>query len=205
MTYQTIDYVFYDCSGILLGHCLNLVVQHSLEACVKVHDLILACAELVTHFKRCELNNLLTTSLKQQCDTRWNTVYDMLNSIELNYKQIEPILMKRKEYPEYMDKLDYLLMKSVAEILSYFKKASEQLSADQEPTLHLVLPWINKLKNYCAAKHCDSAVIKQLKKSILTYIEQKVWLTQLHDIATFLHPLTKNLSVSIEKGNILLA
>jgi hypothetical protein len=173
-------------------------VQHSLEECPKVNALIKACAELVTHFKRCELNSLLPTSVKQQCDTRWNTVYDMLYSIDLNFKQIESILLERKEYSDYMDSIDHLLLKSIADILSHFKKASEQLSADQEPTLHLVLPWINKLKNNCEVKNSDSTVIKQLKKVILDQIEKSVWLTQLHDIATFLHPLTKNLLVSIK-------
>ena len=87
----------------------------------------------------------------------------MLYSIELNFKQIESILLERKEYSHYMDQIDYALLKSVADILSYFKKASEQLLADQEPTLHLVLPWINKLKNLCEVKSTHSAMIKQLK------------------------------------------
>lgn len=177
---------------------MNLVVKHSLEECSKVDLLIKACGELVTHFKRCELNNVLPTSLKQQCDTRWNSVYDMLYSIELNLKEIESILLERKEYSQYMDQIDHVLMKDLMDILSFFKKASEQLSADQEPTLHLVLPWINKLKNYCEAKTTDSSVIKQLKKTMLNQIKEKVWLTQLHDIATFLHPLTKNFLVSIQ-------
>ncbi|CAF0804921.1 unnamed protein product [Adineta steineri] len=174
-------------------HCLNLVVKHSLEECPKINALIKASGELVTHFKRCELNCMLTTTLKQQCDTRWNTVYDMLYSIEKNFKEIESILVERKEYGDYIDQIDYALLKGIGDILLTFKKASEQLSSDQEPTLHLVLPWTTKLKNVCETKSADNAVIKQLKKNILTHIEQSMWLTQLHDIATFLHPVSKNL------------
>ncbi|CAF3825651.1 unnamed protein product, partial [Rotaria magnacalcarata] len=48
-------------------HCINLVLQYSLgEACPKINLLIKECGELVTHFKRCELNALLPTTLKQQ-------------------------------------------------------------------------------------------------------------------------------------------
>lgn len=157
--------------------------------------MIKACGELVEHFKRCELNPLLPISLKQQCDTRWNSVYDMLYSIGINLKQVEDILFGRKEHEAYMNVIDENLLKHLIELLSYFKTASEQLSADQEPTLHLVLPWINKLKNYCEIKKDDLPVMKQVKTLILEYIKEKIWLTQLHEISTFLHPTTKNLSV----------
>ncbi|CAF1248926.1 unnamed protein product [Rotaria sp. Silwood1] len=71
-------------------------------------------------------------------------------------------------------------------------EASEQLSSDQESTLHLVLPWINKLKS-CEIKYNELPTIKNFKKMPSEQIKEKVWLTRLHDIATFLHPLTKNL------------
>lgn len=184
---------------LLLGHGLNLVLQYALgESCPRIDLMIKACGDLVTHFKRCELNHMLTTSLKQRCETRWNSVFDMLNSIDLNYKQVEDILFSRKEHPVYMDAIDQSLLKNLSELLSHFKEASEQLSADQEPTLHLVLPWINKLKSYCEIKTSDLPVMKQVKKLILEHIQNKIWLTQLHEIATFLHPLTKNLLVYLK-------
>ncbi len=172
------------------------MVQHSIQECTIINLLITAAGDLVTHFKRCELNHLLSLTLKQQCQTRWNSVYDMLNSIDVNFKSIEDILLERKEYSDYLDKIDHVLLKNVNDILAFFKKASEQLSMDEAPTLHLVLPWINKLKSYCEIKVSDPPVIKQFKTIILNYIKEKVWLTQLHDIATFLHPLTKNLLVN---------
>ncbi|CAF4651150.1 unnamed protein product [Rotaria sp. Silwood1] len=176
-------------------HGLNLVLQYSLgELCSIINSMIKACSELVGHFKRCELNALLSTSLKQQCETRWNTIHEMLQSIEFNFKPVEDILFSRKEHDFYTDRIDEGLLKDLTKLLSYFKIASEQLSSDQEPTLHLVLPWINKLKSYCEIKINDSEAMKQVKKLILEHIQQKIWLTQLHEIATFLHPLTKNLA-----------
>jgi hypothetical protein len=88
-------------------------------------------------------------------------------------------------------------LKSTSDVLSYFKKAGEQLSMDEVPTLHLVLPWINKLKSYCEAQADDSTGIKKFKSLLLERINEKVWLTTLHDIATFLHPITKDLLVSL--------
>ncbi|CAM4988370.1 unnamed protein product, partial [Rotaria socialis] len=99
---------------------------------------------------------------------------------------------------EYRLKMNEILRKELKQ------KASEQLSADQEPTLHLVLPWINKLKIFCQIKADDLAVIKHFKSILLKFINEKTWLTQLHDISTFLHPITKNLSFysQYEKSNI---
>ena len=171
------------------------MLQHSLgESCPKVQSMIKACSELVTHFKRCEINSTLPISLKQECDTRWNSIYDMLNSIYVNFKRIEEVLLSRKEHV-YMDSIDEQLLKDLSDLLFYFKNASEQLSADQKSTLHLVLPWINKLKSHCEIKINDSPVMKQVKRLILQNIKEKIWLTQLHETATFLHPTTKSLLV----------
>ena len=159
---------------ILPGHCLNLLVKHSLEECSKVDALIKTCDEWVMHFKRCELNCMFSNFLKQQYDTLCNTVYDMLYSIELKWIEFQA----NGIYSVRTERILTIWIKliihywSVANIVSYFKKASEQLSADQEPTLHLVLPWINNLKNLCEVKNTESAVIKQLKKNILNQIDQ---------------------------------
>lgn len=185
-----------------LGHCLDLVIQHSLERCCKIEILIKKCAELVTHFKRCELNGLLPTSFKQQCATRWNSTYEMLASIELHFKWVEEILTCRRECSEYIDKIDHVLLKELADVLCSFEKASEQLYGEEEPTLHLVLPWINKLKSNCEVKNIDSPVIKQLKKRLLDFIAEKIWFTQIHERAAFLHPMRKNLSVRIHLETI---
>jgi hypothetical protein len=69
-----------------------------------INLLIIAAAELVTHFKKCEFNHLLSLTLKQKCDTRWNSVFDMLHSIDVNFKRIEDILLERNEYDDYLDK-----------------------------------------------------------------------------------------------------
>ena len=79
----------------------------------KVQSMIKACSELVTHFKRCEINSTLPISLKQECDTRWNSICDMLNSIYVNFKRIEEVLLSRKEHV-YMDSIDEQLLKDVS-------------------------------------------------------------------------------------------
>lgn len=171
------------------------MVQHSIEDCISICLLVSAASELVTHFKKCELNHLLPVTLKQKCDTRWNSIFEMINSIDMNYKKIEDILLERRESSDYLDKIDQILLKDVSNVLSSFKQASEELSMDEVPTIHLVISWINKLKSICEIQTDDSSEIKLFKSTLLTRINEKVWLTTLHDISTFLHPITKNLLV----------
>ena len=87
-------------------------------------------------------------------------------------------------------------MKEVTDLLSIFKIGSEKLSADDVPTLHSVLPWFSKFKKSCEAKSTDRLCIVQLKNKILSKLGDKIWLSEIHYIATFLHPETKSLSVS---------
>ena len=62
-------------------HCINLVVTYGIASCEKLLHCLEDCRKLVTHFKRCEIQQHLTTSLKQDVDTRWNSVYEMIQFI----------------------------------------------------------------------------------------------------------------------------
>ncbi len=80
--------------------------------------------------------------------------------------------------------------------LSLFKVASEQLSSDTLPTLHLVVPWFSKLKISCEVNDNDHLLLAQFKNAVSIMQDEKVYLTPLHYIATFLYPITKRFSVS---------
>ncbi|CAF1059300.1 unnamed protein product, partial [Didymodactylos carnosus] len=177
-------------------HGINLVVHHSLSACLLIERLITSCRILSSHFKRCELNHLLPSTLKHDNDTRWNSIYEMMNSVSINYKHIEGVLDGRGgDESGKLDDIGQQLVTQLCDVLLPFKLASEQFQADLEPTLHLVVPWITKLKQHCTKdKEGDLLPIIQLKKELSLKLDEKTYLTQIHYIATFLHPITKNLS-----------
>ena len=173
-------------------HCINL---QSIEECANIDLLVTDCRELVSHFKRCELQNHLQSILKQDICTRWNSTYDTLWSIYLNYERIEEILEQRKE-AKFIAGIDRRLIKKIADLLSIFKIGSEKLSADDSPTLHSVLPWFFKFKKTCQPKATDSLCVIEFKKKLSEKLEEKLWISDIHYISTFLHPETKSLSVS---------
>lgn len=157
--------------------------------------LIITCQNLCTHFKRCEINQLLPTTLKLNIDTRWNSIHDMFESISLNYQQCEDILLDRNE-TYYLNDINRKLVLEFVKFLSLFKVASEQLSSDTLPTLHLVVPWFSKLQISCEVTDNDHLLMVQFKNAVSKMLDDKVYLTSLHYIATFLYPITKKFSVS---------
>lgn len=176
-------------------HCINLAVKQSLEECAPIDLLICQCRDLVSHFKRCELQHNLSSTLKQDICTRWNSTYDTLWSILLNFDDVEHVLDHRNE-SIYLEKIDRYVLKDVTDLLSIFKIGSEKLSADEVPTLHSVLPWLHKFKKSCEPKDTDRLCIRRLKEKLLKKLDDKMWLSDIHYIATFLHPETKSLSVT---------
>ena len=121
-------------------YCLNLAVKQSLEECPVIDALVTDCRELVTYFKRAELQQNLASTLKQDICTRWKSTYDTLWSIWMNFDDVEQVLTDRKE-DEYVSNINPHAVKDITDLLSAFKIGSEKLPADDVPTLHSVLPW----------------------------------------------------------------
>jgi hypothetical protein len=120
-------------------HCINWVVKQSVEECPTIGLLVSECRGLVSHFKRCELQHKLALTSKQGTYTRWNSTWDTLWSIRLNYEDVEQVLENRKE-GKYLNNIDCFVIKDIIDLLSTFKIVSKKLSAADVPTLHSALP-----------------------------------------------------------------
>ena len=83
-------------------HMINTVLTHlfnndSLDDCPRVRSLLTGAKELVRFFKKSGLMKHLSSSLKQEVSTRWNTMFYLLDSIQRNFDEIEHILRTRGE------------------------------------------------------------------------------------------------------------
>ena len=56
------------------------------------------CKSLTTFFKHSGLQLLLPRSLKQECETRWNTKLDMMEAVLSSYDEVMDILQTRGEW-----------------------------------------------------------------------------------------------------------
>ena len=177
-------------------HCLNLAIEYGLsKSSEQLTKMIDSCKKLVAHFKRAGIQKKLDgVSLKQQVSTRLNSLYVMFDSIMINYSDIEVILEERNEI-EFLSDVNFGTISDLTEFLKVFKQASEELSADDSPTIHLVVPWYYYLRNISKANSKDSPLMRQFKSYIYKGLEEKIVLTELHYIATFLHPNLKCLNM----------
>ena len=125
-------------------HCLNLAIEYGLSNSSKELSLIIdSCKRLVAHFKRTGLQKHLDgISLKQQVAIRWNSLCITFESIMVNYSDIEMILEESFE-SDYLFDVNLGILRHLTEFLKILKQASEELSADDSPTLHLLVPWFS--------------------------------------------------------------
>ena len=154
--------------------------------------LMKSAKDLVTRVKRSTISVALETKLRQSCETRWDTNYDMLKSISDNIMSLDA----EKSLESYMSNINRGLLTEVCDLMKQFKIIRESLCADNRPTLHTVLLSYHILRQHSISKLADSGPIKVLKGRMKKYLDQKFHLTPMHIIATFLHPKYRSTGTS---------
>lgn len=79
------------------------------------------------------------------------------------------------------------------DVLEPFKKATETLSSDKEPTLGLVLPSLFKLSKALEIKPEESEMIRNVKIEMKAQLEARTQDRDFALMATFLSPSTKSM------------
>ncbi|CAF1272829.1 unnamed protein product, partial [Didymodactylos carnosus] len=148
-------------------------------------------ANLVKAFKR-------EAHLRYVCHCINLTVQQAIESVPVTEMQTSWMISNywglRLEEKHFLDNIDHTLAKEVADLLSTFKIGSELLSTDDTPTLHLVLPFFKKFKQCCVTRNSEKLATTKLKGILLQKLDEKIWLSEIHYICSFLHPETKSLS-----------
>ena len=136
-----------------VNHVLNRVLQHALEAKhapQAITDLITASKSLVHYVKINSLQDLLTKTLKQSCATRWNSTFYMLQSVLDAHDDLKKLFANHK--PKELHRVTSIsatLLSALVDLLTPFESATKACEGQKEPTLHLVIPKIKKLKLHC--------------------------------------------------------
>ena len=154
-----------------------------LRKCRRVVQYFHKSTTAFTQLKR-KQENLLPPEFKelkliQDVSTRWNSTFDMLqrlinlmpavnafvldSSIKSSIKDIDSKFLFSVEEQE--------TIKQVISLLKPFKEATENLSAENYPTLPALYPTLIKLKNGLTAKPDDSDCIKEMKSDAMSSLE----------------------------------
>ena len=124
----------------------------------------------------------------------------MLESIVAKYYNVRAKLIERKQVAR-LDNIPQASLQALVNFLTLIKRASDELSSDCEPTLHLVVPWYFKLHRHCNEFSPDASAgtigptIYEFARSFKALLKEKGHLSNLHYIATLLHPKMKQLSM----------
>lgn len=186
-----------------VNHVLNRVLQQSLEEkhCPKdVSALLVACKETVRYVKKTSLQDEMETTLKQACDTRWNSNYTMLESINLNYDRLLTVFTAKK--PRELNRITNIkldLLSALLKFLKPFVTATKSCEGDLEPTLQNVIPAIETLKRHCQVSDDDCENITALKETASSFLAKKFTPHLLHKTAMFFNPVMKTLRLISEE------
>ena len=121
------------------------------------------------------------------------SVLDMFAEVQTLFALHKPTKLR------LVSAINFELLKSLTEFLSPFADATKLFESENKPTLHMVIPKMNKLKQICEASNQDSFTMKAVKKKALEFINSKFKPHVLHKVAVFLNPRQKSMLVLCEE------
>lgn len=177
-----------------VNHLLNNAVEKAIHAIPEMQSLVSNCSKLVKYFKKSGMNSTLGVSLKSFCPTRWNTVFYLLESVETNWIELAAVL-KEKNQTSRVEEININHLGTIVRLLETFENVSKKLEASKRPTIHLILPNLNKLIKTCQFDCNDTNIIRDLKFQLNSQLSSTVNpnLKKYHKIALFLFPPTNKL------------
>ena len=150
---------------------------------------IATAKSLVSLVRRKGLDYQLNKTLKQECETRWNSLLAMIRSVidSLEEMRVHPAFGS-PEVVELIDSLNPTIMRRLVALLTPLEIATEKLSGQNYPTLHLVAPTKERLRRELELETGDDSITRTMKKRLSRLLEEKFAVREQHIVATMLWP-----------------
>ena len=169
-----------------------------------VSTLINDCKEFVACMKRSGLLQQLQRTLKQKVNTRWNTHFDMMESISSQFEAVEELLDSKEEGHRIAGICSEKLIRLV-DFLKPFKDATVELESDSYPTIQKVILWRDQLVSHCSSDVEEGEYMKKLKARAKGLIFEKMDITVEHKISTFFDPRFRQMKMlTVADGKLVL-
>ncbi|CAF1353535.1 unnamed protein product [Adineta steineri] len=179
-------------------HFINKIIEHSLCVrdidCDDIQRLFNNIHDLVVYLRQSHNQSKLSKKLQLFSKTRWNSAYDMLSSFIDVFPELNCIITD-KDRKSIFATIDFEELLAFAKYLKYFVDVTELLSAEKTPTIHLVLPFKQRLINLSKPDENDLESIQKFKRYFKDQIPSYWELDDIHYIATILHPNMKHLQI----------
>lgn len=177
-------------------HLFANVLDKSFEETNELANVITACKKIVKYFKKANLQHKLNTSLKNPCQTRWNSNYTMCKSVLDNWIEVNTILNEANEH-QRLQHININTLNVIVELCKNFEIVFKELQTCSSASLCFVLPSIHKVKTLCKPNITDMPSISVLKGNINRNVRE-IWENNLsiwHKVAFFLYPPALNLQL----------
>lgn len=151
-------------------HYLNKQLEHSFTStvvdkqpvkCDIVQELFQNVRTVVTHVRRSHRQVKLKRKLQIYSDTRFSGAFYMLNVFLITYDDLGGVI--NNNFIDYLTGIDKELLEELCNFLELFDQVINQLSDEERPTMHKVLPLRQLLLDHCEIKAEDSDGLKELK------------------------------------------
>lgn len=188
-------------------HTLQLCILDSIKTCVGLQDVISKGKKIAAFFHRsAKATKRLTdaqASLKlpqhkliQECPTRWNSAYDMIQRLVEQKAALSLVLVSVTQIDNFTP-LEWIKAAQFATTMKPFKEVTVMMSADRYPTISMVIPVLNVLRKMMIQNATGGFV--ELQDALLQQMERR-WPNyergQIHSICTVLDPRFKTIVFS---------
>lgn len=186
------------------AHLINNLVRSMCQR-KKMVDIVSKACSLVRYWNMSSLKNFegLHRKLKQMCETRFNTVHTMLQSICDNYDDVSNALYDKERNSNFTLRTTQQItclpkneITLICKFLETFTTMTARLEGDQYP-IHMVWPIFRKIQSHLQPKDSDITAVADMKQKGLKYFNENASdfePTMHHKSAVFLHPMMKNMN-----------
>jgi len=165
------------------AHTLQLAINSAISDCTDLQTTISKAKSITAHFKHSVQSTqkllalekqmgLPELKLKQQCPTRWNSTYDMLQRLVSVKDAVSAVVASSKKLPA-LTALEWELAEAYASICKPFTVATAALSASKYPSISMVIPTLNQLKHTLQLESETSSCLQILKENLVDNIGRR--------------------------------
>lgn len=133
------------------------------------------------------------TTLKQECPTRWTSLWSLLTSVLKNMDSIKVVLDKMDRFDLMLSKTEIAMLKEYLRFLDDFKRSTMEMQGDNYVTLSTAVLVREELYLAIQDKEGDSAILKQVKKLMRGKWDTRLPSLLIHYITSVLDPSLKDL------------
>ncbi|XP_077270860.1 zinc finger BED domain-containing protein 4-like [Temnothorax americanus] len=174
------------------AHTLNLAVQDAIAATPEFQTVVKKVKSIVTYFKRSvkaadalkELQTLdlenggLVLKLKQECETRWNSLFYMIERFVQLANQVNTVLItllrkKQDDVPETTTHDELQILEDACTILRPIECVTTEMSGESYVTCSKIIPIVNCLVRTLEKLNVEHKISDYLLKNVLRELHKR--------------------------------